>query len=185
MSAENHPAKAHIEAHRISTSPSQPMVGAAGRHAKIITLVISQDHGAEGHSQVVTKVSMTLAQWAALTSQTNTSLDRGVPATLERIGNQRIETYPGETSELEKTTAELRAHYDQATEKAAAAVTELREAIETKKGIREVRRLVNTAERALKNMPDNGAHIASTVEKLAQQISIEMDFAQAQDQAQA
>lgn len=185
MSAENHPAKAHIEAHRISTSPSQPMVGAPGRHAKIITLVISQDHGAEGHSQVVTKVSMTLAQWAALASQSNTSLDRGIPATLERLGNQRIETYPGETSELEKATAELRAHYDQATEEATAAVKELREAIEAKKGIREVRRLVNTAERALKNMPDNGAHIASTVEKLAQQVSIEMDFAQAEDQAQA
>ena len=185
MNAENHPAKAHIEVHEIRTSPERPMVGAPGHYTKTIALVISQDHGAEGHSQVVTKVSMTPAQWATLASRSNISVDHGVPVTLDRIGNQRIETYPGETSELEKATAELRAHYDQATEEAAAAVTELREAIETKKGIREVRRLVNTAERALTNMPDNGAHIASTVEKLAQQVSIEMDFAQAEDQAQA
>lgn len=185
MSTTNHPAKGHISVRESHSFPAQPMVGAAGCHSKIVTMTISQDHGAEGRSQIVTKVSMTPAQWAALASRANTSLDHGVPVTLERIGNERIETYPGETSELEKTTAELQAHYDQAIEEAAAAVKELREAIEAKKGIREVRRLVNTAELALKNMPDNAAHIASTVETLAQQVSIEMIFAQAEDQAQA
>ena len=181
MSTENHPAKAHIEVHEIRTSPERPMVGAAGHYTKIITLVVSQDHGAEGHSRIITKVSMTPAQWATLASRSNISVDHGVPATLDRIGNQRIETYPGETSELEKTTDELRAHYDQATKEATAAVKELREAIEAKKGIREVRRLINTAELTLKNMPSNGAHIAATVEKMAQQVSTEMDFAQTED----
>lgn len=180
MNTANHPAKGHISVRESHGFPAQPMVGAAGCHSKIVTLTISQDHGNTGRARRarhLIEITMTPIQWAALASKANVYVNHEIPVTLRRVLDTVIEDYPGEPSELEETVEKLREHYTTVTEDLAAKVVALRQAVEAKRGIREVRALVTDVENAVTHMPSNSAYLASTVEAIAQSVKTEMDFA--------
>lgn len=177
MSTTNHPAKGHISVRESHSFPAQPMVGAAGCHSKIVTMTISQDHGHNGRPQCLTEITMTPLQWAALASKADVYVNHEIPVTLRRVLDTVIEDYPGEPSELEETVEKLHEYYTTVTEDLAAKVVALRQAVEAKRGIREVRALVTDVENAVTHMPSNSAYLASTVEAIARSVKTEMDFA--------
>lgn len=179
MSTTNHPAKGHISVRESHGFPAQPMVGAAGCHSKVVTMTISQDHGHNGRPQCLTEITMTPLQWAALASKADVYVNHEIPVTLRRVLDTVIEDYPGEPSELEETVEKLHEYYTTVTEDLAAKVVALRQAVEAKRGIREVRALVADVENAVTHMPSNSAYLASTVEAIARSVKTEMDFATA------
>lgn len=173
---ESHPSWGVLRLHRTQSTPGRHLFGSSVPHSEFVVLDIAGAHRKRdlhkdwvfGDITPIVSVSMSLAQWGAVTSSFNQG--EGTPITVDYAYKAEVPSAANDIPRLAVTSREVKETAEKSVAELQEAIDDLLAVFEANEGRRAMRSALDTLRHRAKNLPANMKFAADKLTEHAEKV---------------